>query len=116
MTHIPDFWEIIKVTNKEGRVVYRLFGSWAGSYLGSASWRINSGIDRVTREGVYWLFHGASGSIYRCHQNAYGAHWFGASALQGMINNFSELKVEVLEDPPEDMLNFNWTEQDVNQS
>lgn len=34
-------------------------------------WRINSGIVRVDEDDDYYLVHGESGSIYKCHKNDY---------------------------------------------
>jgi hypothetical protein len=43
VSETPENWVILKITNN-GEIVYKVFGSWAGGYLGSDNWRINSGI------------------------------------------------------------------------
>jgi len=45
---------------------------WSGGYLTGSSWRINSGVVKETYDEPYYYFHGASGSSYRCHKDAYG--------------------------------------------
>jgi hypothetical protein len=43
VSETPENWVILKITNN-GEIVYKVFGSWVGGYLGSDNWRINSGI------------------------------------------------------------------------
>jgi hypothetical protein len=71
VSETPENWVILKITNN-GETVYKVFGSWAGGYLGSDNWRINSGIKSVEEEGDYFYFYGYSGSCYKCHKNLYG--------------------------------------------
>lgn len=72
MEYTPDGWMLLKVSGTNGNIHYRVFGSWSGGYLDGDSWRINSGITKVERDGTDYLFHGASGSVYRCRENSYG--------------------------------------------
>lgn len=66
-TYNPDRWVVIK-----NQHCYRVFATWSGSYTQGSSWKLNSGITKVERDGDFLLFHGASGSVYRCHKNGYG--------------------------------------------
>ncbi len=66
----PDQWILLKIGGKDPH--YKVFASWRGGYLSGDSWRMNSGIVSVTEDGDYYLFRGASGSIYCCHKDAYG--------------------------------------------
>lgn len=65
----PDGWVIIEVSTKDGGKEYFVFGSWSGGYLDGDSWRLNSGISKVEKDGDYFLFHGFSGSTYRCSEH-----------------------------------------------
>jgi hypothetical protein len=67
----PDKWVILKITHK-GEPVYKVLASWGGSYLHGQSWKLNSGITKVEEDGQCYLFHGSSGSVYRCHKQMYG--------------------------------------------
>lgn len=60
----PDYWVLLKVGD-----YYKVFGSWLGGYLGSDSWRLNSGIDKVEEDEEYYHFIGFSGSVYSCAKN-----------------------------------------------
>ena len=75
----PDYWCIIKIPNKEP--IYKVFATWKGSYLGSDSWRANSGIEKVIDKETYYEIIGFSGSIYICYKTAYGSTSYGNSIL-----------------------------------
>ena len=70
-THNPDNWVVLKVTSKEDGTVYKVLAGWSGSYMNGSSWQLNSGIVKVEEAGNYFLFHGSSGSIYKCHKEQY---------------------------------------------
>ena len=71
--YTPDNWVILKIReSKMSKPFYKVLGGWSGGYASGDSWRMNSGITKVTEEGDYLLFHGYSGSIYRCHKQSYG--------------------------------------------
>jgi len=79
--YIPDKWMLVHIGGDDPH--YRVFGSWYGGYLHGDSWRMNSGITRCDEEGDYYVFHGSSGSQYRCHKKCYGTTAYGASILEG---------------------------------
>ena len=84
--YTPDKWLILKINNTlKNESHYRIFASWYGSYLGSDSWKMNSGITKVIEEGVRYFFEGTSGSIYNCRKGCYGASGYGSSVLSGLI-------------------------------
>lgn len=65
-TYTPDCWVIVKII-QDSTVIYKILAGWYGGYLGADSWKINSGIVAVTEENGLLLFHGETGSIYKCH-------------------------------------------------
>jgi len=81
----PEEWVIVKI--KSSTPHYRVFGSWRGGYLSSDNWRMNSGITSATKDGDYYLFNGQSGSVYRCHKNAYGIK---SSYNQGILADYEK--------------------------
>lgn len=90
----PDKWLLIDV----GEGVHKVFASWTGGYLDGDYWRLNSGIERVEKDGDYFLFHGFSGSTYKCHKDAYGATGYGSALLYGNnLNALSDYKEYVEE-------------------
>lgn len=92
----PDKWVVVKIHVQEP--FFKVFASWYGGYADGDRWRINSGIKSVTEEGDYYLFHGHSGSIYKCHKESYGTNNYSAAVLQNMIDNAKEngLEIEIL--------------------
>ena len=93
----PDKWLVIKINGTDPH--YRVFGSWYGGYLDGDSWRMNSGITKVSEEGEYYLFEGTSGSVYKCHKNAHGISGYGSDVLNHYIKNQPELDIQII---PED--------------
>jgi hypothetical protein len=79
-TQTPDRWLIIDCG---GDGLYKVFATWSGGYLDGDSWRLNSGIESVEEDGDYLLFHGHSGSIYKCHKDSYGTTAFGTMVVHG---------------------------------
>lgn len=101
ITHRPEGWVIIKIGGPTPH--YRVFAGWYGGYLSGDSWRMNSGITKVTKEDEYFLFAGDSGSLYQCHESSYGRlSSYNISVLQGFCEKSQGL-VEYFKEMP-DML------------
>ncbi len=74
--YTPDNWVVLKITDikKSGNtgygrteeVLYKVLAGWSGGYLGSDSWRMNSGIVDVEETMDSFIFIGHSGSRYIC--------------------------------------------------
>ena len=67
----PDKWVMLKF-NHNSEVIYKILATFYGGYLSGDSWKLNSGVTKIEEDGQCYLFHGSSGSVYRCHKNAYG--------------------------------------------
>jgi len=102
----PDKWVIVKITSDKYPPVHKVFACWYGGYLGSDSWKLNSGITKATLEGYVYSFEGSSGSIYECHEDSYGTNYYGSGVLQNMIDKAASIgaTIEIL---PEET---NWLE------
>jgi hypothetical protein len=81
----PDKWLVVKITGKDIPPVHKVFACWYGGYLGSDSWKLNSGIIKATLEGNIYSFEGSSGSVYECHKDYYGTNGYGSDVLSNMI-------------------------------
>jgi len=89
--YFPDKWLIVKITNtNNNKSHYRVFACWYGGYLGSDSWKMNSGITKVTENDGRYEFEGSSGSVYICHKDAYGISGYGSNVLSSLIENGAE--------------------------
>lgn len=102
----PDRWLVVKITGNDLPPIHKVFACWYGGYLGSDSWKLNSGITKVTETIDYFFFDGSSGSVYSCRKGSYGTNGYGGSVLQNMIDNAAERNVTI-EILPEDT---NWLE------
>lgn len=81
----PDRWCVLKINVPNG-VIYKVFASWFGGYMGSDSWKLNSGIVRATQVDQRWEFDGSSGSVYSCHKDGYGTNGYGGRVLSDLID------------------------------
>jgi hypothetical protein len=102
----PDKWLIVKITGPDTPPVHKVFACWYGGYLGSDSWKLNSGITRAYEESHCFMFDGSSGSTYACHKATYGASSYGYGVLENMVTKAlaNNITIEVL---PEET---NWLE------
>lgn len=108
MVCCPDKWVVLQINNK-GEVFYKVLAGWSGSYLYGQSWQLNSGIKRVDVEDNYYLFHGYSGSIYKCHKDGYGLNSMTASILANLQNkaeSTQDVEVIMLEDQDFTQINY----------
>ena len=102
--YTPDRWVVVNFVN-EGQRFSKVLAEWKGGGMaGSDHWQMNSGITEAIEEPNYWLFYGASGSIYRCAKGRYGVSGSAASVLRNLLyNNSDSVSIQAL---PEDT---DWT-------
>jgi len=84
-TYTPDRWAVITFSTDEGDLD-KVLGGWYGGYLGSDTWRMNSGIKKVEEYPDYFLFYGYSGSVYHCYKGAYGLTNLTSSILNSIVD------------------------------
>lgn len=89
----PDRWVVIKITN-DTETIYKVLAGWSGGYLGSDSWRLNSGIVGVEYTDTSYIFYGHSGSKYECYKSREGLTGFTASILAKLEERANEATVE----------------------
>ena len=50
--YTPDNWVVLKLKPGKGaHPIYKVLAGWSGGYLDGDSWRMNSGISKVTENG-----------------------------------------------------------------
>jgi hypothetical protein len=99
--HTPDKWVILKFKGKDS-TFFKVLGSWYGGYLGSDSWRLSSGLERVEEDGDTLLMHNFSGSIYKVNKNTDGMSMlatdiYNQAKAQGEANGV-EVSIVTLEE------------------
>ena len=91
--YMPDKWVVVKITTPDTPPIHKVFACWYGGWDGADSWKLNSGITRVTKTIAYthgsYEFEGSSGSVYICGNQNYGTNLYG----QGVLNNLID-KIE----------------------
>ena len=89
----PDKWVVVKITNSNGEIIYKVFATWLGGYLDGDYWKMNSGIVRVDKDGDLIRFFGESGSCYECVDSgySYGTNYYTQGVLDNMISKATEL-------------------------
>lgn len=104
--YTPDKWVVVKIEGNEFPLTYKVFACWYGGFTGSNSWKLNSGIKKVTKKHNCYSFEGHSGSVYKCITGTYGTHMYGSGILQSFIDRAKQNNV-VIEILPEDT---NWVD------
>lgn len=97
----PDKWVMLKF-NYNGEDVYKILASWYGGYANGDSWQLNSGIVRIEEDGQCYLFHGTSGSVYRCHKATYGMSSYTMSILSKFQEDVKKMDNVTLQMMPEE--------------
>lgn len=92
--YTPDRWMVLRI-HTPGEIIYKVFASWSGGYAGGDSWKLNSGITRATFADPYWEFDGSSGSVYRCHQDAYGTNGYGQAVLNNLLRQAESQGIQI---------------------
>lgn len=86
----PDKWVVVKIIGKDTPPIHKVFASWYGGYLDGDSWKLNSGITKVTEEENMYYFDGSSGSVYECHKGCYGTNLYGQGILNNLISKIEQ--------------------------
>ena len=97
--YTPDRWVIVEINSDQGRL-HKVLGSWYGGYLGSDSWRMNSGITQVIDQGEYYDVVGYSGSVYQCYKSAEGMSAYTAGVFEGYKKELEERNMGTMEIVP----------------
>jgi len=93
----PDKWLMVQLTNKDNESHYRIFACWYGGFLGSDSWKLNSGVTKITEDEHSYYFKGSSGSVYDCNKRSYGMSGYGDGVLKKLIEKSKDtVSIEIL--------------------
>ncbi len=88
---VPDVWIIVKLSGTSvSETYYRVLAGWYGGFLRGDSWRMNSGITKITVEKDHYMISGVSGSVYRCGKHNETVSSYTESILDDYISENSE--------------------------
>ena len=89
----PDCWVIVKIHHPEDGAVYKIASGWSGSYLWGSSWRLSSGVTKITEEDEKFIIENWSGSVYDCFKHACNTNMESLGVIEELKKR---CKVEVL--------------------
>jgi hypothetical protein len=95
--YTPNRWVIVEINSPEHGKIRKVLGSWYGGYLGSDSWRMNSGITQVIDQGEYYDVVGYSGSVYKCYKGAEGMSAYTAGVFEVYKKELEERNMGTME-------------------
>lgn len=86
--YFPDRWLLLEVIDKNNIKFLKVLSSTNGGYLGSDTWRLNSGIVKAIyfKEKDVYRIYSESGSCYNCC--LYGATNLGYSIFEQLKEKF----------------------------
>jgi len=109
-SYYPESWVAFKVVQASDEVIYKIFASWAGGYISSDSWRINSGVTDIKQVNNDLHIRGYSGSVYNCNKESYGyLTGYNHSVLKRFMDRIeseTEATVHVFNDVDEFLADF----------
>jgi hypothetical protein len=107
--YIPDSWVVLRIVSikDDNAIFYRLLSGWYGGYTRGDEWRLNSGITKVEDGGLYWIIHGQSGSLYRCHKQLYKLSLLTQSKYTEWQKTLGEENIKIMPEDT-DWLNIEW--------
>jgi hypothetical protein len=74
IVNVPDAWIVVKIHHKELKnPLYKLVAGWGSGFTKSSHdmWHVNGGITGVKKLHDWFLFQGACGKSYTCHEKRY---------------------------------------------
>ena len=81
--YTPDKWVVVEI-NLENDSACKVLAGWGGSYTWGESWKLSSGITKVTEYPDRYEFLNHSGSNYICRKDAQGLSRY----TSGIFANF----------------------------
>lgn len=80
--YTPDRWQIVHIKGEDGEA-HKVIGSWFGGYARSDSWRLSSGISKITESDMCYTVLNESGSMYTLYKGSQGMSSYTHSVYQG---------------------------------
>ena len=97
--YTPDRWVVLEITTPK-ETIRKVFAGWYGGYLGSDSWKLNSGITDIREQDDLFEFDGYSGSTYFCHRDSYGMSGYMHSVLsnwRAQAEEWGDVQIDIIE-------------------
>jgi hypothetical protein len=87
-TYNPDVWVVVKFSGEDvpDGEMYKILAGWYGGFTQGDSWKLNSGITKITQDEHNYHVDGYSGSTYVCHKEAERTSVY----TKGIFDSFSQ--------------------------
>ena len=90
-TYHPDKWVLVEIDSSAHGKITKVMASWYGGWNGSNSWKLSSGVNKITKTDVGYEFLNDSGSVYFCHKDAYGMSGYTSSVYANIAEQIKTL-------------------------
>jgi hypothetical protein len=90
-TYYPDKWVLVEFDSPGNGKITKVMASNYGGYLGGDSWKLSSGVNKITKTEQGYEFLNDSGSVYFCHKDGYGMSGYTSSVYSNFVNQIKEL-------------------------
>lgn len=88
--YTPDLWVVVEI-DYDGEITKKVLASWYGGYLGSDSWKLSSGITKVTEYADRYEFLNHSGSVYICYKTVWGMSGYTSGVYNDLFSRAEAL-------------------------
>lgn len=80
--YTPDRWVVITF-DTDGVSIDKVLAGWYGGYVSGDSWKLSSGVSKVTEFSDRYEFDNVSGSVYVCYKCCMGFSAYTRSTYVG---------------------------------
>lgn len=88
MNYTPDTYQFIRLSSDQDTdVIVKLFAVWVGGYLTGDSWKLNSGVTKIIKDGDVFHVHGYSGSVYTVSAEQAPMTSYGSGILNKILDS-----------------------------
>jgi hypothetical protein len=88
--YYPDKWVLVEFDSAKHGKITKVLASWYGGYLNGDSWKLSSGVNKITDTSEGYEFLNDSGSTYFCHKDAYGMSGYTSSVYSNFVEQIKE--------------------------
>ena len=90
--YTPDNWVILEIDD-----YHKVLCGISGGYLDGDTWKMNSGISKITEDDKAYYIHGLSGSVYKCYKGQETLRMNCAHIYDALIKEKPDIKIVPIE-------------------
>ncbi len=93
--YYPDRWVELEFYKAGEFSCKKILAGWYGGYLGTNSWKLNSGVESEVEDDQTISFKGYSGSVYHCDKLNWGLSGYTSMILNGWLAETEGTDIEI---------------------